>query len=67
METATRLTVSTVAGEVFDSKTAALDLRLVGECIEAALAQLTFTNREIEGVLALDDPCWQSLIRMSAD
>jgi hypothetical protein len=61
MEIATRLNEPTVADGGFDAKTADIDLGSIGECIEAALAQVTFTASEIEGVLALDDPCWHSI------
>ena len=64
MEIATRLNEPKVADDVFDSETGGIDLGSTGQCIEAALAQVTFTAREIEGVLALDDHCWQSMTRM---
>ena len=67
MELAIRLTEPAVADDIFDFEAADIDLRSIGEGIEAAVAQAMFTAREIEGVLALDDPSWQSLIRMSAD
>ena len=61
MEIATRLNEPTVADAGFDSEAADLDLASIGASIEAALAQVSFSAREIEGVLGLDDPCWRSM------
>ena len=61
MEIATRLNEPAVANGGFDSGSADFDLGSIGDCIEAALSQVSFTAREIEGVLGLDDPCWRSM------
>lgn len=50
-----------VTRDVPDRQTAGTDLRSIAKCVEAALAQVTFSAREIEGILALDDPSWQSI------
>lgn len=54
-----------VVRSVPDSQTPDDYLHSIAECVEEALARVTFTAREIEGVLALDDPSWRSLGRMS--
>lgn len=63
MEIATRLTTSEskplVASHV--RQIAETDWRSTAASVEAALAQVTFTAREIEGVLALDDQSWHSI------
>jgi hypothetical protein len=56
MEIATPVTTrapgSTVPRELNNSPTSHPDLQSIAECVEAALAQVTFTREEIEGVLA---------------
>jgi len=65
MEIAARLAVSApkapVAMDVPVSKTANVDWQSTARYVEAAVAQITFTAQEIEGILALDDPSWRSI------
>ncbi len=51
-------TAPLVIGDIRKSQTSDTDLLSIAKCVEAALVQVTFTAREIEDLLALDDPSW---------
>jgi hypothetical protein len=63
MEIATRVAISEskppLAPHV--SRTTETDWRSTAASVEAALANVTFTAREIEGVLGLDEQSWHSI------
>jgi hypothetical protein len=65
MEIASRVPTSGAAQparwEGTKNRIAATNLDSIAASVEAALAQVTFSSREIEGVLALDDPSWRSI------
>jgi hypothetical protein len=63
MEIAMRLTISESKPPVANNvcQIAETDWRSTAASVEAALAHVTFTTREIEGVLALDDQGWHSI------
>jgi hypothetical protein len=44
-----------------NSPTGIADLQSIADSVEAAIAHVTFTSEEIEGVLALDNAGWRSL------
>lgn len=67
METATRIRLNDAAPlaatKTAENETAETDLQSIASCVETAVAQITFSAREIEALLALDDPSWRSIER----
>jgi hypothetical protein len=51
----------TITRDLTNSPTGIADLQSIADSVEAAIAHVTFTSEEIEGVLALDNARWRSL------
>ncbi len=50
-----------ITKKVAKNPRAEVDLKSIASCIEGALAEVTFSARELEGVLDLDDVSWRSI------
>jgi len=50
-----------ITKKVAKNRSAEVDLKSIASCVDGALAEVTFSAREIEDVLDLDDVSWRSI------